>query len=89
MDWNDPEARLALIEAVGAEEYNRRFEQHKEESTVAVVNGYRIRPVSSRFGTLFLVDGTRSAYSTQRAAEAAARALAPGPIAAPPDQASS
>lgn len=39
MDWDNPAQRAALIERVGIEEYNRQFEQHIKDSTVAVVNG--------------------------------------------------
>jgi hypothetical protein len=75
MDWDDPGARLNLIEAVGPDEYNRRIRQHHADSTVATVNGYRIRPVGSRFGRLFMVEGPGRAYRTQEEAEAYAASL--------------
>jgi hypothetical protein len=56
INWDDPAARLALIEQVGHEEYNRLIKQHIEDSVVARVNGYAIRPVGTRFGRLYQVD---------------------------------
>ena len=64
MDWDDPAARARLIENVGPGEYKRRFEEHCRESTVLVVNGYPIRRTGSRFGRLFLVEGTDAAFPT-------------------------
>lgn len=64
MNWDDPAARLALIEQVGVEEYNRRIAEHFRQSTIAVVNGHLIRPVeSSRFGLLYLVSDTGTAFA--------------------------
>jgi hypothetical protein len=76
-NWDDPESRLALIEQVGAAEYNRRHAEHVKASTVSTVNGHAIRPVGSRFGTIFMVGGTGTGYQTQEQAEAHARSLAP------------
>ncbi len=56
IDWNDPAARCRLIEQVGPERYNEAIEQHFRDSTVATVNGHRIRTVGSRFGLLYWVD---------------------------------
>jgi hypothetical protein len=64
MDWDDAAARVRLIENVGPGEYKRRFEEHCRESTVLVVNGYPIRRTGSRFGRLFLVEGTATAFPT-------------------------
>jgi hypothetical protein len=64
MNWNDPEQRLALIERVGAQEYTRLMWKHHDEITLATINGHRIRPVGSRFGRLFLVEGTDKAFRT-------------------------
>ena len=76
INWDDPEARLHLIEAVGHEEYNRLMKQHIEDSAVATVNGYRIRPVGTRFGLLYQVDCDEVvAFRTQAEAEAHARSL--------------
>lgn len=70
MNWDDPAARARLIEQVGADEYNRRLRAHQEASVVAIVNGHKIRPVNSpRFGRLFMVGDTGTAFSTQGEAE--------------------
>jgi predicted helicase len=69
MDWDNPEARAELVERVGLQEYNRLFENHREASIVSVVNGYAIRPVMTRFGQLFLVDGAGQAFFTLKEAE--------------------
>jgi hypothetical protein len=62
MDWNDPEARLRLIERVGPTEYNRLLTEHQKKSVVGSCNGYDIRTVGSGFGTLFMVVGTDRAF---------------------------
>jgi hypothetical protein len=72
MNWDDPEARARLVEQVGVQEYNRLFEKYREASIVSVVNGYAIRPVRTRFGQLFLVDGAGQAFFTLKEAEACA-----------------
>lgn len=74
MNWDNPEERLALIERVGAEEYNRLIQAYHEESTVARVGGHALRPVGSRFGQLFLVGDTGKAFRTQAEAEVFAAA---------------
>lgn len=78
MDWNDPAARAALIEAVGHVEYNRLFKAHRKTSVVATVNGHAIRPVSSRFGTLFQVGDTGTAFASLALAKAHALTLPKG-----------
>lgn len=75
MNWDDPVQRAALIESVGPEEYNRQFEKHREDSTVARINGHRIMPVGTAFGRLFMVEGTGSAFHTQEEAEAFAASV--------------
>lgn len=73
MNWNDPQERLALIEKAGAIEYNRRLNQHCEDSTLAVVNGYPIRAINSpRFGRVYMVDGLGKGHSTLAGAKAMA-----------------
>jgi hypothetical protein len=62
MNWDDPSARAALIERVGVAEYNRQFEAHRLATTVETVNGYPIRPTNTRFGRLFMVEGTGNAF---------------------------
>ncbi|MDW9600168.1 hypothetical protein GOA86_17580 [Sinorhizobium meliloti] len=79
MNWNDPAARLALIEAVGPEEYNRRIKVHFDEMTVKVVNGHAIRIVeSSRFGKLYMVGDTGSAFAKLDQAETYADSITKG-----------
>ena len=62
MNWDSPEERFALIERVGIEEYNRQITAHLNALP-------SIYPVQSRFGTLWAVKGTTSAFSTREAAE--------------------
>ena len=68
-DWGNPESRLALIDAVGAEEYARRLRAHRERSIVAT-GGRAIRTVQSRWGQLFHIDGTSTAFATLAEASA-------------------
>ena len=74
MNWDDPAERLRLIERVGAEEYNRRFREQRQRSIVATVNGHDIWPVNCRFGRLFHVGGTNTAFATLKEAKAFAEA---------------
>jgi hypothetical protein len=53
-----------LIERLGAEEYSRLLAEPHRGSTVATVNGYSIRQVQTRFGRLYVVEGTERAFST-------------------------
>lgn len=69
MDWDNAADRARLIESVGPTEYNRLQAEYISASTVATVNGYRIRPVNSRFGLLFMIDGAGVAYATLERAE--------------------
>lgn len=79
MNWDDPAERFRLAMELGPANYNEQFRIHLEETTIGVVNGYPIRPVSGgRFGRLFAVDGTDKAFPTQPAAEAHAATLSPG-----------
>lgn len=70
MNWDDPAARAHLIERVGAAEYNRQFEAHLAASVVSTINGHKIRPVGSRFGRLFMVGDTGTAFRSLAEAEA-------------------
>ncbi len=73
--------RAALIERVGRDEYLRLQEEHRRKSVVATVNGYDIRPVVSvRFGRLFMIDTTDTAYSTLKEAKTFAEGLPPAPV---------
>jgi len=78
MNWDDPTARFALVERVGAAEYNRQFRQHIAASTIDTVNGHAIRPTQSRFGRLFMVGNTGDAFYTLAEAKAHAGTLKSG-----------
>lgn len=62
INWDDASARLALIERVGHEEYNRLIRAHIDARGP-------IHTVSTRFGTLHAVSGTDKAFSTRKQAE--------------------
>lgn len=79
IDFDDPSARLALLEKVGIPEYNRLMTEHMKRSVIKVVNGYGICPVSTRFGRLFAIGGTRVACSSLEQAEDHARSLPKSP----------
>ena len=77
MDWNDPAARARFAERVGPAAYNAAFRLHIGMITVAIVNGYRIIPVHTRFGKLYHVDGANMAFATRKEAEDYATTLQP------------
>lgn len=79
MNWDDPAHRLALIEIVGIPEYNRLHAEQRERETIGTENGYKLRRVGSRFGSLVQVVGTDSAFATLIEARNYAQTLAPGP----------
>jgi hypothetical protein len=58
MNWNDPEARLALLEAVGIPEYNRRIEAWIKETILGAENGYPLRRIGTRWGALVSIEST-------------------------------
>ena len=64
MDWDDASSRARLIESVGIPEYNRRIEEHLKRSVLETYKDRDIRPVGTRFGRLFAVGGTKTAFST-------------------------
>lgn len=76
MNWDDPAARLALVERVGHDEYNRLIAEHHEASVVSTINGHAIRPVNSgRFGRLYMIGSTGIAYPTMPEAVAYAESM--------------
>jgi hypothetical protein len=77
MNWDDPSARLALIESVGHVEYNRRMDEHHKKSVLETVNGYNLSPVGTMFGRLIRIEGTDKAYRTIEEARTYAEGLAP------------
>ena len=70
IDWDDPVARARLSERLGHEAYNTAQAEHIEQTVVATVNGYKIRPVQTRFGRLFFIMGMNIAFPTLAEAEA-------------------
>lgn len=77
IDWEDPAARLALIERIGVKAYNDAVKARADAARIATVNGYAIRPVSSRFGRIYAIDGTGKAFATRAQAETFAEGLPP------------
>jgi hypothetical protein len=69
MNWDDPTERYELIMRVGAAEYNRLHNLHRERSALEYVNGHAIYQVGSRFGPLFHVGNTNHAFRTLKAAQ--------------------
>ncbi len=64
MDWNDPAARLALLEQAGVEGYSRQLAQHHQRTVIDVVCGHELRPVTTQFGRLIAVGDTGTAFRT-------------------------
>lgn len=77
MDWDDPADRCRLALRVGPEEYNRLHKAHMDATVVDTVNGHRIRPVSSRFGRIYIIDGAGVGYPDLERARDEARLLPP------------
>jgi hypothetical protein len=50
------------VERVGTKRYNELLEEHVRSTVIETVNGYTIRPVQSRFGQLYTVDGLGVAF---------------------------
>lgn len=63
IDWNDPAARAALIERIGAPAYNAALAEHYGKCVQTYVNGHAIRAQQSRFGRLLAVGSTGNAYA--------------------------
>ncbi|HTA46382.1 MAG TPA: hypothetical protein VK789_28260 [Bryobacteraceae bacterium] len=61
MNWDSPEERFALIEQIGADAYNKALVEYLE--------GNPIRPVHTRFGTLYTAGSTGKAFSSREEAE--------------------
>ena len=78
IDWDDPAARLALLEQLGPTAYNEALAQHREEIVVEVVNGFKIRSSKTRFGTLLVIGETGLAYETLEEARQVATDLPVG-----------
>ena len=78
IDWSDPVSRLRLLERVGPEVYNDEFQKHLERIVICTVNGHKIRPQGSRFGVLYVVGDTGTAFLQLDRAEECARNMEPG-----------
>jgi hypothetical protein len=64
MNWDSPTERLALIERVGIDEYNRLHEENEMRNTIGYQNRRAIVQVHTQFGRLFRVGDTGRAFST-------------------------
>ena len=73
MNFNDPASRAGYIERHGIEAYNSAMADHHRRTVVETVNGHAIRTVQTRFGCLFAVGDTGTAYATLQQARAFAR----------------
>jgi len=75
--------RLALIQRVGVAEYQRLLngygDEHRERTTVAVINERSIWSVECKYGRVFAVQGSKVAFATLDGAKAYARTLSEGP----------
>jgi hypothetical protein len=58
--------------------YSRVLQERHARNTVRFVGGYPIRRIQTRFGDIYAVIGTDSAFATLAQAEAHARKLAGG-----------
>lgn len=85
MNLNTPEGRYAASQAIGPEGYNAAMAAHAKANTVATVNGYSLRWVTSeRFGPLCMVQEAKVGFRTLDEAKAHAAGLEP--YRAPPDR---
>jgi|GEM_PF-2722687 len=62
MNWDNADERARLAIRLGPEAYRKAFQDHVKATTVAIVNGHRIRPVKSRFGRLYQIGTTGKAH---------------------------
>jgi hypothetical protein len=74
-DLDTPAGRYHAVEALGPEAYNAAVRAHMDANTVATVNGYAIRRVSSRWGNIYMVDGTGKGWASAARAKSEAAAL--------------
>jgi hypothetical protein len=74
-DLHTPEGRYAASQALGPEGYSAAMEEHLRANTVATVNGYDIRKTESRWGTVYMIDGTSIGYQSLDKAKAHAARL--------------
>jgi len=79
MDRDNPAERARLAIRLGPQAYNKAFKEHVKNTTVAIVNGHRIRPVKSRFGRLYQIGTTNKAHQDLEEAKRIASEHEPGP----------
>lgn len=79
MDWDNAADRARLAIRLGPKGYRKAFEEHVKNSTVAIVNGHRLRPVQTRFGRLFQIGSTDNAHPDLEQAKRIASEHEPGP----------
>lgn len=80
IDWNNPVARLKLLDEVGPQAYNEAIEAWFAKCTVEICNGYALREIASSFGKVISVDGTRQAFKDLERARSFAMGLKPGTL---------
>lgn len=86
MNLDTPEGRYAASQTLGPEGYNKAMAEHIKAGTVATVNGYSLRWVSSRFGRLCMVQESPDKVAFRTMKEAVAHANTLPPFRAPPDR---
>ena len=78
MNLDTPEGRYAASQALGHAGYNAAMAAHAKANTVAVVNGYSLRWVTSeRFGPLCMVQEAKVGFRTLEQAKVHAAGLEP------------
>ena len=83
MSFDTPEGRYAATQSLGVAEYNRQYAAHVRSSFLAIVNGYGLRPLNTRFGRLIQVYGEGSdgkAFATLEQAHNHANSLPTGKL---------
>ena len=70
MNWDNPEERYNLIMRIGADDYNKAFDEYKKSITIKTVGGHAIRPVNTRFGRLWECGTTGRAFASIEEADA-------------------
>jgi hypothetical protein len=78
-DLDLPEERARALHELGLDGYNHAMLTHLARSTVAIVNGYVIRRIRSRYSEIFVIVGADIAAPTYAAARHQANDLPHGP----------
>lgn len=77
-DFDTPEGRYTAAEALGPDGYNAAIAAYHKATFVEIVNGYGLRWVNSRFGSLCAIYKTNVAYKTIDEARRVAATLPKG-----------